>query len=143
MWHCADHLAFWVFCAHRSHTPQLFLGSFQLMCFGCTPSKVCHLMFGHYIFKEAVTSYVMSQCCMCIGHMTFHYKRPANASVGVLACCSSVCQVQLYQQRPACGWCLLHAGHDAFSKSLGWSLLPSNVIIVLALVNSAVSPAGT
>ena len=27
--------------------------------------------------------------------------------------------------------------------SLGWSLLPSTVIIVLALVNSALSPAGT
>ena len=29
------------------------------------------------------------------------------------------------------------------SASPGWSLLPSNVIIVLALVNSTVSPAGT
>ena len=37
----------------------------------------------------------------------------------------------------------MHVGHDASSTSLGWSLLPSKVIIVLALVNSAVSPAGT
>ena len=56
---------------------------------------------------------------------------------------SSVHQVRLYHQRPACGWCLMHVGHDASSASPGWSLLPSNIIIVLALVNSAVSPAGT
>ena len=43
---------------------------------------------------------------------------------------------------PACGWCLTSVGHDASSASLGWSLLPSNVIIVLALVNSAMSPRG-
>ena len=52
-------------------------------------------------------------------------------------------QVHLYHQKPACGWCLMHVGCDASSMSLGWSLLPSNVVIVLALVNSAVSPAGT
>ena len=63
--------------------------------------------------------------------------------LAVLACCSSVCQVQLYHQRPVCGWCLTRVGHDASSASLGWSLLPSTVIIVLTLVNSAVSPAGT
>ena len=37
----------------------------------------------------------------------------------------------------------MHIGCDASSASPGWSLLPSNVIIVLAMVNSAVSPAGT
>ena len=37
----------------------------------------------------------------------------------------------------------MHVGRDASSTSPGWSLLPSTVIIVLALVNSAVSPAGT
>ena len=42
-----------------------------------------------------------------------------------------------------CGWCLTCVGHDASSASLGWSLLPSTVIIVLVLVNSAVSPVGT
>ena len=61
----------------------------------------------------------------------------------VLACCSSVCHIRLYYQRPAGGWCLMHVGRDASSTSPGWSLLPSTVIIVLALVNSAVSPAGT
>ena len=44
---------------------------------------------------------------------------------------------------PAYGWCLTRVGRNVSSTSLGWSLLPSNVIIVLALVNSAVSPEGT
>ena len=65
------------------------------------------------------------------------------SQLGLLACCSSIHQVQLYHQRPTCGWCLTCIGHDMSSTSLGWSLLPSTVIIVLALVNSAVSPAGT
>ena len=46
-------------------------------------------------------------------------------------------------QRPVCGWCLTRVGHDASSTSPSWSLLPSNVIIVLAFVNSAVSQEGT
>ena len=32
-------------------------------------------------FNDAVTSYVTSQCHMCIGHMTIYYKRTANTSV--------------------------------------------------------------
>ena len=62
---------------------------------------------------------------------------------GILVCCSSIHQVQLYHQRPVCGWCLTHVGHDASSTSLGWSLLPSTIFIVLALVNSTVSQVGT
>ena len=90
-----------------------------------------------------VMSYVTSQCCTCIGHVTFYYKRATDTSGGVLACCLSVRQVRLYHQRPLCGWCLTRVGRDAFSASPGWSLLPLTVIIVLALVNSAMSPAGT
>ena len=93
--------------------------------------------------NDAVMSCVMSQHRMCAGHMSIYYKRATNTSVGVIACCSSVCQVQLYHQRPVCGWCLTHVGHDASSTSLGRSLLLSTVIIVLALVNSAVSPMRT
>ena len=92
---------------------------------------------------SAVTSYVTSQHCMCIGHVNFYYKRSTDPLVGVLACGSSIHQVRPYHQRPLCGWCLTGVGHDTSSVSPGWSLLPSNVIIVLALVNSAVSPAGT
>ena len=93
--------------------------------------------------KGTVMSYVMSQHHMCIGHVTFYYKRAIETSLGVLACCSSVCQARLYHQRPACGWCLMCVGHNASSASLGWSLLPLTVIIVLAFVNSAISQVGT
>ena len=37
----------------------------------------------------------------------------------------------------------MYVGRNVSSMSLGWSLLPLTVIIVLALVNSAVSTAGT
>ena len=33
-------------------------------------------------FDNAVTSYMMSQCCTCIGHMTIYYKRATNTSGG-------------------------------------------------------------
>ena len=36
----------------------------------------------------------------------------------------------------------MRVGHDVSSTSLGWSLLPPSVIIVLALVNSTVSNGG-
>ena len=32
--------------------------------------------------KGTVTSYVMSQCRTCIGHVNFYYKRSTDASVG-------------------------------------------------------------
>ena len=41
------------------------------------------------------------------------------------------------------GWCPMHVGCDASSLSLGWSLPPSIVLIVLALVNSVVLHRGT
>ena len=88
-------------------------------------------------------SYVMSQHYMCIGHGPFTIKGLLMPQWGLLACCSFVHQVRLYHQRPMCGWCLTCVGCDASSASPGWSLLPSTVIIVLALVNSAMSPAGT
>ena len=99
--------------------------------------------------KDAVMSYVTSQQCTCIGNVTFYYKRSADITwwegefIWVLACCSSIRQVRLYHQRPTCGWCLMPVGCEASSTSPGWSLLPSTVIIVLVLVNSTVSPAGT
>ena len=88
----------------------------------------------------AVTSFVMSQHCMCTGHVTFCYKRSADASfeaLGLWFICSSGSPLP-----PMCGWCLMRVGRDASSASLGWSLLPSNIIIELALVNSTVSPRG-
>ena len=109
-----------------------------------TPRPKCIILFADVTsLKGTVMSYMTSQSCMCVGHMTFYYKRSANTSVGVLACCSSIHQVRLYHQRPTDGWCLMCVGCDVSSMSQGWSLLPSTVIIVLALVNSAVSPVGT
>ena len=40
------------------------------------------------------------------------------------------------------GWCPMHVGHGTSSMSPGWSLLPSSVLIVLALVNSDVPHRG-
>ena len=122
-------------------------GRFRQFCDGCA-LDVAHLklviLFANITsLNSAVMSYVMSECHTCIGHVTFHYKRSANTSVGVLACCLSIRQVQLYHQRPTGGWCLTRVGRDTSNAFLGWSLLPSTVIIVLAMVNSAVFPVGT
>ena len=115
------------------------LGNFGWVHFGCSIILFADVT----LLNGAVTSYVTSQHCTCIGHVTSYYKRATKASVGVLACCLSIYQVQLYHQRPACGWCLTRVGHDASSTSPGWSLLLLIVIIVLAFVNSAMSPAET
>ena len=65
-------------------------------------------------------------------HFRHSIKGPPRPRLGVLACCSSICQVQLYHQRPTWGWYLTHVGCN---MSPGWSLLPLTVIIVLAFVN--------
>ena len=61
-------------------------GCFRQFWGGCA-SDVAHpkriILFADVTsLKDAVTSYVMSQHRMCIGHVTFYYKRSANASVG-------------------------------------------------------------
>ena len=115
-------------------------GHFRQFLGGCTSDAVrpknVILSANVMSLNSAVMSHVMSQCHTCIGHMTFYYKRATDTLVGVLACCSSVHQVRLYHQRPACDWCLMHVGHDVSSTSPGWSLLPLTVII------STVSPSG-
>ena len=88
-----------------------------------------------------VMSYVMSQHSTCIGHMTFYYKRSADTMVGgsfLLFIRFDSITRDLHE-----AGVLTHAGCDASSASPGWSLLPLTVIIVLALVNSTMSPAGT
>ena len=111
------------------------LGNFWWAHFGRSVSEACHLICQHYIVKwhcdvicDVTAPHVYWSC------VTFYYKRATKASVGVLACCSSVRQVRLYHQRPACGWCLTRVGRDMSSSSPGWSLLPLTVIIVLALL---------
>ena len=91
----------------------------------------------------AVMLCVMSQHHTCVGHMTFYYERSTNTSVGG-SCLLFVHSSGLtLSPESACGWCLRCVGCNTSSMSLGWSLLPSTVIIVLALVNSTVSPVGT
>ena len=75
-------------------------------CPGCTIAMVLLSIYGHFrqfwggrasgtacpkhvilfanvtSLKGAVMSYVMSQHCTCVGHMTFYYKRAADTSVG-------------------------------------------------------------
>ena len=81
VWCCVEHLALWVYHGHSSLVLWSFLGNFQWVHFGHTASKACHLL-DITSLKGAVTSYVMSQRHMCIGHVTFYYKRSADASMG-------------------------------------------------------------
>ena len=76
MWCQVDHPVIWVVPALGFVT---LLGNFTLMHFGCTTSKVRHLF--SYVMSSggAVMSCVMSRCCMCMGHMTFCYKRSTDA----------------------------------------------------------------
>ena len=92
---------------------------------------------------------MMSWCCMCMGHVTFKYKSSHNASFWALLLWQLLLLVWFLvcpsgsPLAPVYGWCPMCVGHDASSTSLGWSLLPSSVFIVLALVNSNVSHRGT
>ena len=105
-------------------------------------------VFRCYIIYGIVTS----RHCMCTGHMTFYYKRSAGtlfkALFGSLALwlfgSSRFVRLLVHPSgSPVYGWCLTRVGHNVSSTSPGWSLLPSSVVIVLALVNSTVSPKGT
>ena len=96
VWHCAEHPAPWV---HGCCSTLVFLWLFLAILGGCAldtalPKHII-LFTDVTLLNSAVTSYVMSQQCMCIGHMTFYYERSGNTMVGVLSCCSSVCQVRL------------------------------------------------
>ena len=50
--------------------------------FGWVHPKRIILFVNVMSLNGAVMSYVMSQCCTCIGHVTFYYKRATKASVG-------------------------------------------------------------
>ena len=101
------------------------------------------LVLGHYVIYGAVMLCVMSWHCTYSGHMTFCYKRSASTLFWALfALISSWFVHQAHDWSPANGWCLTCVGCDASSTSPCWSLLPSSIIIVLALVNSALSCRG-
>ena len=114
------------------------LGNSVFTCFG----QPRHLFSDVTSPGGAVTSYVMSRLCTCTSHVIGHYKRLALLALEALSSRPLVRPSGL-PLSPAYGWCLMHVGRDASSASPGWSLLPSSVIIVLALVNSTVSPRGT
>ena len=92
-------------------------------------------------FNDAVTSSVMLQCCACGDHVTFQYERLVHTPLGALFL-EFVLVSGLIHQRPAGIWCLMHVGCDMSNVSLDWILRPSNIIVVLVLVNSTVSPMG-
>ena len=75
MWRHADHPAIRVV---PSEVLRPFSGNFLITHFGCAASKASLLVFRHYIVNEChdITYDVMAL------HVTFYYKRSANASVG-------------------------------------------------------------
>ena len=81
MWCHVDYPAIWAVPVQGS---EAFLGNSVLMYFGQTASKVCHLFSDVTSSGGAMTSCVMSWHHMCTGHMTFYYKRSADASFEAL-----------------------------------------------------------
>ena len=102
-----------------------------------------------YIISGTVTSCMMSWHHVCMSHMTFGYKSSHRALFEALLLWYlllfiwfSVCPSGS-PLAPAYSWCPMRVGHNVSSVSLGWSLLPSSVLIVLALVNSDIPYRGT
>ena len=94
-------------------------------------------------FNDAVTSYVTSQHCTCIGHMTIYYKRAANTSVGGVSV-SSLGSTQSQVESPKSLVRLVsNMCRSRCVKHISGQEPTSTVIIMLALVNGAASSAGT
>ena len=74
-----------------------FYGCFKVIFRGCALDAPCpkhiNLFSDVTSLNDAVMSSMTSQCCACIGHVTFEYERSINASVGVLTWSLSVRQV--------------------------------------------------
>ena len=83
VWHCMEHPVLWVYCCCIT---LVFLRPFWAILGGCASDAArlnCIILFANVTsLNNAVTSYVMSQCHMCFGHVTFYYKRATNTSVG-------------------------------------------------------------
>ena len=81
VWHQADHPAIQVI-------PVLgfaaILGNSVFTCFGHAASKALLLFLDVTSSEGAMTSCVTSWHCTCTGHMTFSYKRSADASFRAL-----------------------------------------------------------
>ena len=76
------------------HINHINYGHFRLFLRRCASDMLClkHVILFVDVmsFDDAVTSYMMSQCHTCIGHMTIYYKRAANTLVGGVSVSSSV-----------------------------------------------------
>ena len=103
MWRCAEHPVLWVYRGHGSLILWLFLDNIWWARFGCTTSEVRHLIFRCYIIKEHCDVICDVTALHMLSHVTFYYKRCAEPWWRVLACCSSVRQVQLYHQKLVAG----------------------------------------
>ena len=115
------------------------LGNFVLTHLRHAASEAHHLIFGCYIIWGCCDVMCDVTVPHCINHMTFCYKRSTDILFEALLAFGS----SSLPLPPVSGRCLMHVGHNTSSASSGRSLLPSNVIIVLALVNSATSPERT
>ena len=93
VWHCVEHPALWVYCGHGALVLLPFLGNFGWAHFGYGMSKAHHLIFRCYIIK----GHCDIMCDVTVPHVHWSHdlllKKVPDALVGVLACCSSVCQV--------------------------------------------------
>ena len=105
--------------------------------------KAHHRICRHYIVKGCYDIICDVTAPHCIGHVTFYYKRSADSLVGG-SCLLFIHSSGLTLSPETHGRLVpKNVSHDVSSASPGWSLLPATVIIVLALFNSAMSPAGT
>ena len=84
MWHCVELPVPPVF---HHHVIVVFLWWFWAILH--YPSGMLHQKHITWLadvtsLNDAVTSYMMSLCHMCVGHVTFYYKRPCQIEGGLL-----------------------------------------------------------
>ena len=126
----------------------ILVGYFGLACVRHAVFDACHLSLRCCIISDAMTSCVMSWHHACMGHMTFGYKSLQRAWFKALSAWKALtfhkvlCLPGSFLA-PTYGWCLTRVGHDASSTSLGWSLLPSSILVVLVFINSDIPHRGT
>ena len=126
----------------------ILVGYFGLACVGHAVSDAHHLSLRHCIISDAMMSCVTSWCHACMGHMTFGYKSSQRAWFEALSAQKALMFHKVLcspgsSLAPTYGWCLTCIGCDTSSVSLGWSLLPSSILVVLVLVNSDIPHQGT
>ena len=120
MWHQADIPVSWDVPAYC--LVAFLLVNFMVACVGHATSDVHHLSLDATLSLYAMTSCMMSQHCVCMGHMTFGYKSLRRGSFRALLLW--VLGLPGSPLAPAYGWCLMRVGRDVSSTSPGWSLLP-------------------